>query len=72
MERRWLRDITRTLGQHGITVLGWQDRSKHALIKIGKDGKTGLVTVSVTPSDHRVLRNMVKYAKHSLAGGARQ
>lgn len=66
MERRWLKQIEDALETHGITVSSCEQGRKHAKLRIERDGIRGFVVVSVSPSDNRVLHNIVKSAKHSL------
>lgn len=72
MKRRWLNEIEKALHPHGITVVRYCDGKKHPKIFI-TDGKIiRFIVTSNTPSEHRVIRNVVNSAKKALAQTAVQ
>ena len=67
MERRWLKQVTDALEMHGITVIGHKDGRKHVKITITDGKSTRFIVTSISPSDRRVLKNIVQSAKRTLS-----
>lgn len=67
MERRWLHQIEQALHPHGITIINCADGKKHAKIFITNGKHTRFIVTAVSPSDRRVLMNIVKSAKRTLS-----
>jgi hypothetical protein len=59
---RWYRDVADVLDELGISYEFEQGR-KHTKVWIRKGEKKGMLTISVSPSDFRALKNVKKHAK---------
>lgn len=62
----WYKEVARLLDQMGVSY-EFEKGGKHTKVWIEKDGKKGLVVISVSPSDHRSLGNVKKSVKRALA-----
>lgn len=67
MERRWLNQIEKALHPHGITIVSYSSGGKHAKIVITNGKATRFIVTAVSPSDRRVLLNIVQSAKRTLS-----
>ena len=67
MERRWYKQIADALEADGITALGYENGKKHAKVKVTNGENTCFIVTSISPSDRRVLHNIVKSARTALA-----
>jgi hypothetical protein len=59
---RWYRDVAGVLDELGISYEFEQGR-KHTKVWIRKGEKKGILVISVSPSDHRALKEVKKTAK---------
>lgn len=67
MERRWLNQIEQALHPHGITIISYTTGGKHSKIVITNGIKTRFIVTAITPSDRKVLLNIVQSAKRTLS-----
>lgn len=67
MERRWLNQIEHALHPHGITIISYATGKKHAKITVTNGKHTRFIVTANSPSDRRVLMNIVNSAKRTLS-----
>lgn len=60
MEHRTLKLIRECAEEAGCDIIAIDDARKHIAVTVGKDGQTRRVTVSVSASDQRAAKNIVK------------
>lgn len=64
--RKALKEVTRMLAQHGISIVSDERTTRHRKLRVEQDGKTATIIVSISPSDHRAYYNIVKSARQML------
>ncbi len=62
---RWYRDVAEVLDELGISYEFEQGR-KHTKVWIAKGEKKAMLTISVSPSDHRALKQVRKDIKRLM------
>jgi hypothetical protein len=61
----WLREIDQLLSEMGVTYR-FEYTKRHGKLLVSKDGKQGVVTISMSPSDHKSLRNVRTIVRREL------
>lgn len=61
----WLRDVRRLLDDMGVKHR-LEYGKRHAKIFISKEGRAGLLTLSLSPSDRRSLQAVRTVVRHEL------
>lgn len=64
--RKMLKEVTRMLEKHGITVVGDELTKRHRRLWVRAEGKTVSIIVAISPSDHRAYHNIVRSARQTL------
>lgn len=64
--RKMLKEVSRMLERHGITVVGTETTKRHRRLWVRANGKTVAVIVAISPSDHRAYHNIVQSARQML------
>ena len=67
MGLKWFREVTRELKRSGITVISIEQGNKHAKVRVTNGRASGFVSISVSPSDWRMGKNIVRDARRVLA-----
>lgn len=62
----WLRDVRRMLDDMGVAHR-FEFSSKHVKVFLRQGAHTGLIVVSVSPSDHRALKQVKTDVKRALS-----
>lgn len=55
--RTWYRDVARLLDEMGFSYT-FEQGKKHTKVWIEKNGKKGMISISVSPSDRKALGNV--------------
>lgn len=61
----WLRDVRRMLDEMGVAHR-FEYSTKHAKVFIQRQGRTGLIVISLSPSDRRALLRVKTDVKRAL------
>lgn len=66
-EAKMFKEMEPYLGKYGITVKNWENTRRHRKVWITDGVKTGVIIVSVSPSDHRAFQNIAKSARKAIS-----
>lgn len=61
----WLREVRDLLADMGVTYR-MVHGTRHAKFYVSKDGRSGLVTVALSPSDRMAIYSVAKQVRHAL------
>ena len=64
--RKMLKEIEHFLEAHGIAVVSEERTKRHRRVRVTDGVKSATITVSISPSDHRVYHQIVKSARNAL------
>lgn len=60
--KTWYKEVAQTLDEMGFTYR-FETGRKHTKVWVEKDGKKGMLTISVSPSDRKSLLQVKKCAR---------